>query len=190
MEAKQERGEIRGKYPARRGHCRTGMRFGSVRQCSTSSRPGMPGPTPPRSFFLTNSAVSSLLSSFQSSKHHSHTLLMSYKPSSFAFFFPTGCVPIANSPSHHATSSEVSLPLYLYPRLLLPPRAAYSHCVSVGNVNLHPFGTFPMSFNFSQNAIASFHDTFSTGKSSPLKCDGTVPIAAFHCDCVTSVRPM
>lgn len=58
---------------------------------------------------------------------------MSCRPSSSAFFYPTGWVMPPELSLYHATSSISSEPAHSYPGLLRPPRAAYSHSVSVGS---------------------------------------------------------
>ena len=104
------------------------------------------------------------------SRHHSQTFpLMSQSPSSLDRRIATGCVLSPEFSQYQATSLTVSLPANLYPLLFFPPRAAYSHCASVGSVSAHPAGAKPISFNFRQNTIASIHDTCATGKASPLK---------------------
>ena len=65
---------------------------------------------------------------------------------------------------------------------VLPARHAYSHCASVGNASPCPAAR--------QNAWHSRQLTHSTGRSSPWKYDGLLPITLFHCACVTGYFPI
>src|SRR4051812_14358341 len=62
--------------------------------------------------------------------------------------------------------------------ILCPPRQAYSHCASVGSAYLtRCLLSADTSFSFLTNSWASFHETFSTGKSSvSIPCTLSLPL--------------
>ena len=109
---------------------------------------------------------------------------MSYRPHSLARFLPTGCVWPSLLSRNHAYCGSRSLP-QLY-RVLVPARHAYSHSASVGR---RYWKCVSISDSFAQKAVASSHDTVSTGRDGPMNSDGFSPVTLSYRSCVTSQTP-
>src|SRR5262249_39625282 len=99
---------------------------------------------------------------------HSQTLpCISCSPQGFAGFRPTSCVRLSELTAYHAKSPRRFSESPKLHVVCVPPRQAYSHCASVGSVYSQPAGSRPSrrscSVSARQNALASSHDTCSTG---------------------------
>jgi hypothetical protein len=118
---------------------------------------------------------------------------MSWRPSAFAAFPPTGRVWLVAFEVNHAmfptsvsSFDPLGSPGIEWNAVVVPARYAYSHSASVGSRS-------PVA---ERKPWIVFHDTVSTGRfgtcaagTSALadwKYDGFDPILAVHCACVTS----
>src|SRR5690606_2177069 len=113
---------------------------------------------------------------------------MSYMPSSFDSFFPTSWVLFPEFESYQATSPALSLPEYLYPLLLFPPLAAYSHSASVGSL-------YPTTFDGSVVIIPSLSSRFpllsyALGRFSFSLSQLQYAVAQFQFTSITGLAPL
>ena len=125
---------------------------------------------------------------------------MSWSPQAFDGFWPTAWVAFPALSSYQPTSPISSQEaadersFLLFRAVVVPARQAYSHCASVGSVYRYPFGNRPadisLAVNLSEKFSASRKLTESTGRSSPLKLEGFMPMTTLYCGWVTSYRPI